>query len=79
MYMSRASCVVFLCPDATATITNQLCRLQEKFEVRITRPEVPVRGFTNSINVFRDQLNHGSHPGRELAEANGEKLVIDSL
>lgn len=71
--------VVFLCPDVTATNTNQLYCLQVKFEVRITRPEFPVRDFNNSINVFHDQSNHDSHPGRELAEANGEKLVIDSL
>lgn len=39
----------------------------------------PVGGFTNSTSVSNDKLNHDSHPGRELADANGEKLVIDSL
>lgn len=78
MYRSRA--VVFLCPDATTTNANQLCCLRLKFEVRTTpTTEVPVRDFTDWTDVFHDQLNHHSHPGRELAEANGEKLVIDSL
>lgn len=80
MYKSRASCCIPLsrCPSNQYESALLLSSGEIGGQNNPTA-EVPVRDLTNSTNVFGDQLNHDSHPGRELAEANGEKLAIDSL